>query len=142
MRLIVLDTNVIVSARLSPGGVPASVVMDQVLPGQVRAVTCPSVVQEYFEVVRRPKFARFRFPPPWLDELIEGSVYLPDPPPWPHLLPDQTDAPFLALAHAAGAWLVTGNLKHFPQKARRGVKVVSPAEYLARLEKRNQLSEP
>jgi hypothetical protein len=40
---------------------------------------------------------------------------------------------FLALAHASGAWMVTGNLKHFPEKARRGVTVVSPAEYLNRL---------
>jgi hypothetical protein len=30
---------------------------------------------------------------------------------------------------------VTGNLKHFPKSARRGVTVISPAEYLADLEK-------
>jgi hypothetical protein len=41
--------------------------------------------------------------------------------------------PFLALAHAAGAWLVTGNLKHFPVAVRNGVTVISPAEYLGRL---------
>jgi uncharacterized protein len=134
MRLIVLDTNVIVSARLSPAGAPASIVIDHVLPGRVQTITCPSIIAEYFEVLRRPKFARFRFPPPWLDRLIEGSVQLPDPPPWPHHLPDPADEPFLGLAKASGAWLVTGNLKHFPERARNGVTVVSPAVYLKDLE--------
>ena len=133
MRLIVLDTNVIISARLSPGGAPASLVMDYMLTGRVQVTTCPSVVQEYIEVVHRPKFARFAFPPPWLEFLIEESLQLPDPPPWPHPALDPKDAPFLALAHAAGAWLVTGNLKHFPKVARHGVTVLSPAEYLDQL---------
>ncbi|HWG22446.1 MAG TPA: putative toxin-antitoxin system toxin component, PIN family [Terracidiphilus sp.] len=138
MRLIVLDTNVIVSARLNPDGAPAKVVMDHALAGLVRVATCPCVVQEYREVVQRPKFARFKFPPPWLELLIGQGLQLPDPRPWPDTLPDPADAPFLALAHAAGAWLVTGNLKHFPAQARHGVTVVSPAEYLDTLEQRSK----
>ncbi len=135
MRLIVLDTNVMISARLSPGGAPATLVMDYVLGGSVQLATCPSVIQEYLEVAHRPKFSRFQFPPLWLEELIEESLQLPDPAPWPLGLPDAADSVFLALAYASGAWLVTGNLKHFPKSARRGVTVISPAEYLADLEK-------
>jgi hypothetical protein len=41
-----------------------------------------------------------------------------------------------ALAHTAAAWLVTGNLKHFPECARNGVHVLSPADVLAHLEGR------
>lgn len=41
--------------------------------------------------------------------------------------------PFLALADAAGAWLVTGNLKHFQVAGRSGVVVISSAEYFERL---------
>jgi hypothetical protein len=37
------------------------------------------------------------------------------------------------VAHASGAWLVTGNLKHFPAPLRHGVTVLSPAEYLTHL---------
>jgi hypothetical protein len=33
----------------------------------------------------------------------------------------------------AGAWLVTGNGKHFQETVRDGVRVLSPAEYLAHL---------
>jgi uncharacterized protein len=133
MRLIVLDTNVIVSARLSPGGAPAALVIDYVLSGRVQAVTSPSVIQEYIEVVHQPKFARFAFPPPWLEQVVETSLQLPDPTRWPHALPDPKDAIFLALAKASGAWLVTGNLKHFPASVRDGVTVIEPSDYLGRL---------
>jgi hypothetical protein len=86
-------------------------------------------------IVKRPKFNRFGFPPLWLDFLIEESMHLPDPKRWPHAGPDPHDMPFLALAHSAGAWLVTGNLRHFPEEIREGVRVLSPADYLAHLNK-------
>jgi predicted nucleic acid-binding protein len=96
-------------------------------------VTCPSVVTEYRNVCSYPKFAGRGFPPQWLERLIQKSQQLPEPDRWSHPLPDPTDAPFLALAHAANAWLITGNLKHFPESARDGVTAVSPAEYLDHL---------
>jgi putative PIN family toxin of toxin-antitoxin system len=133
MRLVVLDTNVIVSAAIKPGSAPATLVMDWVLEGQVQAVTSPWIVDEYREVARRAKFRRYGFPPLWLEFLIEESLRLPDPEAWPNPGPDPKDMPFLSLAHEAGAWLVTGNLKHFPEDLRDGVRVLSPAEYLAHL---------
>lgn len=134
MRLAVFDTNVVVSAGLKTVGPSHRLVMDWVLAGEVQLVTCPLVFGEYREVLWRPKFMRHGFPPSWLEYLIEASLQLPDPAPWPHLLPDPDDAPFLALAHTAGAWLVTGNLKHFPAQARYGVTVLAPAQYLGTLE--------
>lgn len=133
MRLVVLDTNVVISAGINSEGAPAKLVMDWILEGHVQVVTGPWVVGEYREVARRAKFRRHGFPPLWLEFLIEESLQLPDPAPWPHAGPDPQDAPFLALAHAAGAWLVTGNLKHFPETMREGVRVVTPADYLAHL---------
>ena len=135
MRLAVLDTNIIVSAGIRPEGAPAKLVMDWVLDGQVQLVTSPLIVEEYRAIVKRPKFSRFGFPPLWLDFLIEESMHLPDPKRWPHAGPDPHDMPFLALAHSAGAWLVTGNLRHFPEEIREGVRVLSPADYLAHLNK-------
>ena len=66
-------------------------------------------------------------------EAPAAPAQLPDPAPWPHLRPDPKDVPFLALAHSAGAWLVTGNLKPFPESGRAGVVVLSPNDYLADL---------
>ena len=133
MRLIVLDSNVIVSAGISPAGPPAKIVANLVLSGMIHVVTSPRVAAEYREVVRRAKFHRYGFPPLWLEYLIEESMRLPDPESWSSICPDPKDTPFIALAHAAGAWLVTGNLKHFPEPVRGGVTVISPADYLAHL---------
>jgi uncharacterized protein len=133
MRLAVLDTNVIVSAGIKPGGIPAKIVMDWVMEGQVQLVTSPAVVAEYREVVRCEKFQRYGFPPLWLEFVIEESLWLAEPEPWAYPCTDPKDAPFLALAHASGAWLVTGNLKHFPEAVRSGVSVLSATDYLAHL---------
>jgi putative PIN family toxin of toxin-antitoxin system len=133
MRLVVLDTNVIISARAKPGGTPAKLLDEWILAGDVRTVVSPAIIREYREVVARRKFARYGFPPPWLEILISESLELPDETVWPHKLPDPADLPFLALAKRAGAWLVTGNLKHYPASARAGVTVLSPANYLAHL---------
>lgn len=130
MRLVVLDTNVIVSAGIQPSGIPARLVLDWVLDRRVQLVCSPAVLSEYREVVQREKFRRYGFPPPWLDVAIELSVWLPEPAPWPIPCPDPKDAPFLALADIAGAWLVTGNLKHFPASACGAVRVISPGDYL------------
>jgi len=130
MRLIVLDTNVIVSAALKPESIPAYIVMKLVLEGPVSTVTCPPVTSEYLDVIERPKFTGYGFPPEWLDRLIRKSIQLPKPRSWHNLLPDPKDKPFVVLAHAAGAWLVTENKKHFPESACNDVTVISPAEYL------------
>jgi putative PIN family toxin of toxin-antitoxin system len=133
MRLVVLDTNVVVSAGIKRESVPARLVMEWILEGQVQVVVCPVIVAEYRDVLGRQKFRRHGFPPQWLEFLIEESLHLPDPDPWTHAIPDPNDGPFLALAQVSGAWLVSGNQRHFPEGARGGVTVLAPAEYLAHL---------
>jgi len=133
MKLAVLDTNVLISAGITPGGVPAKLIFDWVLTEHIQVVTSPAVLAEYREVVQRPRFRKYGFPPIWLETLIAESLWLQDPEPWTKPCPDPSDVSFLALAHAAGAWLVTGNLKHFPETVRNGVRVLSPADYLAHL---------
>jgi putative PIN family toxin of toxin-antitoxin system len=133
MRLVVLDTNVIVSAGLTPTGIPAKIISEWILEARVQPVTSPAVIREYRYVTSRAKFLPYGFPPTWLEVLIRESLQLEDLHAWPHKLPDPDDLPFLALAHRAGAWLVTGNLKHYPVSARAGVTVISPAEYLSQL---------
>jgi uncharacterized protein len=104
-----------------------------VLDGEIQVVTSPCVTAEYIAVASRAKFHAYGFPPIWLGTLIRNSLALADPESFPHPCPDPKDTPFLALAKASGAWLVTGNLKHFPEHLRGGVVVVSPAECLGRL---------
>jgi uncharacterized protein len=51
----VYDTNVIVSAILKPGSIPASLV-GLAMEGSVRLILSPAILEEYREVLRRPKF--------------------------------------------------------------------------------------
>lgn len=126
---VVLDTNILVSAGLKPESDVARIV-ERVLLRQVPVYLCPSIETEYREVLSRPKFRKIGFPPPWLQRYFQVAFRQTDPEPWPLEGPDPDDLPFLALAHAMGAVLVTGNKEDFPFNIRRGVKVMSPSEYL------------
>ena len=134
MRLIVLDTNVIVSARIKPNGFPARIIRDVIQDANIQIVVSPSIVAEYRRVTQYSKFAEYDFPPQWLEFLLEGALRFPNGESWPYPLPDPDDACFLSLAKTTGAWLVTGNLNHYPAECREDVKVLTPAEYVAVLD--------
>jgi uncharacterized protein len=133
MRLIVLDTNVIVSAGIKREGFPARIIQSVIQEASIQIAVSASIVAEYRRVSRYSKFAQYDFPPVWLEFLIESALRFPDGAPWPHPLPDPDDAPFLSLAKTTGAWLITSNLKHYPAKSRGGVIVRTPAEYVPTL---------
>jgi uncharacterized protein len=131
MRLVVLDTNVIVSAGIKQKGFPAQIVQSVIQEANIQIVVSPSIVAEYRRVSRYSKFAQYGFPPQWLEFLIESALRFPDGEPWPHPLPDPADKCFLSLAHKTGAWLITGNLKHYPVQLREEVAVHTPAAYVS-----------
>lgn len=138
MRLVVLDTNVIISAGIKSKGFPAQIIRAVIREASIQVVVSPAIVAEYRRVSCYSKFARHGFPPQWLEFLIEGALKFPDGANWPHALPDPDDMYFLSLAHMTGAWLITGNLKHYPAKSRAGVMVYTPAEYLSKLEEHSE----
>jgi putative PIN family toxin of toxin-antitoxin system len=133
MRLVLLDTNVIVSAGIKPRGFPAQIVQSAIQEANIQIVVSPSIVAEYRRVSRYSKFAQYGFPPQWLEFLIESALRFSDGEPWPHPVPDPDDARFLSLAHKTGAWLITGNLKHYPVESREGVTVHTPSAYVTLL---------
>jgi putative PIN family toxin of toxin-antitoxin system len=136
MRSVIFDTNVVVSAGLSETGAPGQLMLNWVLEGQIQLITCPSITREYLEVLSRPKFSDHGFPPVWLDFVLESSLQTKDPPLGVVQLPDPSDEVFLLLAKTTGAYLITGNTKHYPVNSRDGVVVMTPAEYLALLDSR------
>jgi putative PIN family toxin of toxin-antitoxin system len=128
-RLIVLDTNVVISAGIKAQSPPAQIVK-QVLLGKLILVTCPDIVTEYLEVIARPQFKQFGFPPFWLKTCIKMSHMIHENPnPTPDVFTDLKDAVSYHLATAFNAVLITGNLKHFPRDNPAGIKVLSPREY-------------
>ena len=127
MRLV-LDTNVLVSALLSPYRPPARV-LDQLLQGSARLCYDARILAEYRQVLVRPKFGFENEAIAALVDYLEARGELVASQPLGLSLPDPADAMFLEVAVAARAdCLVTGNLRHFPADRRAGVRVVSPAE--------------
>jgi putative PIN family toxin of toxin-antitoxin system len=132
---VVLDTNVLVAGLLSAAGPPGWIV-EAVLAGDLEPAFDGAIRQEYEEVLRRPEFG---FPAARIDDVLAAldqfGFVAAAAKPWPIALPDPDDAPFLAVAAASASVLVTGNLRHFPARARGEVKVLSPREFVESLKK-------
>lgn len=132
---IVLDTNVIVSGFLTPHGNPAQI-LALILEGRVTLCIDSRIAHEYREVLSRPAF---RFAPEDVADvlrvLLDDAVVV-NPSPLDIKLPDPDDLIFVETASAADAdALVTGNKRHFPAKALRGITLLSPAEFISLIAK-------
>ena len=127
---VVVDTNVLVSGLISPFG-PPGVIVGLVARGALQLCYDARIIAEYRSVLERPAFAfRLGDIETLLSRIGAGGVSVA-PVPLPGRLPDAGDEPFLEVAVAAhAAFLVTGNLKHFPTDHRCGIRVVSPREFL------------
>jgi putative PIN family toxin of toxin-antitoxin system len=75
-RAVVLDTNILVSAGIHLASPPHAIV-DLVLDGELLMFLCPTVIEEYFEVLDRPRFTKYLFPPAWLPPLLECAILRP-----------------------------------------------------------------
>jgi putative PIN family toxin of toxin-antitoxin system len=130
---IVLDPNALVSGLLSAAGPPGWII-EAVLAGDVELAFDAAIRQEYEEVLRRPEFG---FHPARVDDILAAldqfAFVVAAAAPWPIALPDADDEPFLAVARASASVLVTGNLRHFPARARGGVSVLTPRGFVESL---------
>jgi putative PIN family toxin of toxin-antitoxin system len=128
---VVVDTNVLVSAMLSPFGNEAQV-LDATHKGRVAPCLSRAILSEYASVLARPKFG---FPKEEINELIgtlQSKGWLIDPQPAPRASPDPGDDDFIACALFANAeFIVTGNKRHFPVASCGLSRVVSARELLA-----------
>jgi putative PIN family toxin of toxin-antitoxin system len=119
----VYDTNVIVSAILKPGSIPASLVA-LAMQGAVRLFVTHEILEEYREVLKRPTFG---FDPGAVETFLSGiekvaiMVY---PTKRVQSALDEPDNRFLECAEEAKAqYIVTGNKKDFPFVEYMGAKI-------------------
>jgi len=126
---IVIDCNVLISAGLK-NGLCREVLKKSLDRGELYLST--EVIVEYLLVSRRDKLKAHQ---PYLEKLIEAIVEgssLIKPTPSPFILPDPYDQKYVDLAISAEAnFLITGNLKDFPERAYGRTIVFSPREFLA-----------
>lgn len=134
-KKIVLDTNVLVSALLNPGGSPGRI-LDLFLMGKIDLLLDDRIYQEYQEVLLRKKF---NFPRSALQNLfsfIEQQGIFITSIPLNIKLPNPKDLKFLEVALGyEDAILVTGNIKDFPKGKCRSAIVIKPMDFLLKYNK-------
>lgn len=132
----VIDTNVLVSSLLSPHPDSATVLIRKhIASGDLVPLFNAEILAEYCSVLARPKLGLPEgLAAAVLDAIIEvgfpiGRTASTES------FPDPKDVVFYEVTLSKeDAYLVTGNIKHFPKKP----FVVTPAEMLAILEGRDK----
>ena len=114
----VIDTNVLVSAMLKVNSIPRQI-LNAVFSGEIIPLLCDDIIEEYQEVLARPKFKFDQRPVKIIVEgIIECGEFL-EPKPTDEIIPDPKDIVFYEVALEGhkqfdDAYLVTGDTKHFP----------------------------
>lgn len=125
----VIDTNVLVSAMLKWNSIPGNV-MELTFDGPIVPILNEQIVKEYREVLVRPKFHFTEEIVRDVLEDIQGKGIYVDAEHLDIELPDPKDRVFYEVVmekrKTEDAYLVTGNIRHFPVKP----FVVTPREMI------------
>ena len=112
--LVVIDTNIFVSALWSKNGAPARI-LSLIISGGLIPCYDYRILSEYKEVLIRPKF---KFTGSEVNALLDwiadnGRSVVAEP--LNTDFTDEADKKFYEVAKFCGAKLITGNTKHFPK---------------------------
>lgn len=126
----VIDTNVLVSAMLKFQSVPGRIANEALL-GDLIPLLSDEIIAEYRDVLARPKF-KFdqNIVEILLDGIVDRGIYV-DAVSVEEIISDPKDIVFYQVVMEGrkeydDAYLVTGNIKHFPAKS----FIVTPKEML------------
>lgn len=126
----VIDTNVLVSALLPSQKVSnPTMVLREVFKGRIIPVYNEEILDEYKEVLSREKFHIHQaLIETVVNHIKTTGLELERTKSWEGVFPDPKDVVFYEVTLSKDdAYLVTGNIKHFPKKP----FVVTPAEMVA-----------
>ena len=125
MKKLVLDTNILVSALMTPKGKPAQV-WNMITDELAQMYYSDLIMQEYVKVLYRRHLNLYvDIVGNTLEDIKRfGTNLVITPSTIP--LPDEYDRVFYDTAATAGAYLITGNIKHFPQEP----FILTPADFL------------
>ena len=117
---VVIDTNVLVSALISNHADAATVqLVGRLISGEIVPVYSDEIIREYREVLGRKKFRFEQEMVNYILMAIERYGVIVEPSATGVILPDMKDLPFYEVVmekREDDAYLVTGNLRHFPVK--------------------------
>ena len=134
---IVLDTNVLISGFF-PRQSPPTIILDMIIEGILTVCYSSEIFIEYEEVLNRKKFL-------FIDKdrrkvvlnFIKNNGYLISDIPTGIKLPDSDDEKFINAALSGQAqYIITGNMKHYPEIKYNAKRVLLPADFLKEIKKK------
>ena len=132
MKSVIIDTNVIVSSLIQKS-YPYLIIFDLFLEGKIRICVSDELIEEYFDVLSRPKFQRF---PDFAKkaELILTEITMKSVKYTPEIkldiISDQDDNMILELAYESKAdFIITGNTNDFTISEYLHTKIVTPRQF-------------
>lgn len=128
---LVIDTNVYISAAISPHGKPNKVVFDAIRRGILLAST--ETFEELRTRLQRPRFLKYTTlekRDAFLQLIWDESLFIAITETITACT-DPDDDKFLELAVSGQAdYIITGNIKDFPPSPFQGIPILRPAEFL------------
>jgi len=123
---IVVDTNIIVSAILSPSGKPAQIINLVANSKRLKMFYSIDILSEYKRVLAYERLNIPKDTQSIVVKMITAFGILINPPISNIQMPDETDRTFYDTATVSSSILITGNIKHFLPES----FIVTPAEFL------------
>lgn len=143
MRRVVVDSNVLISARLSPRGAPGRLLAAWLDDGRFELIVSPALLAELAGVLARPKFRRWltvEEARTFMRALHAEATLVEDPQAMQHPVRDPDDAYLLALAQSAKADCLVSGDGDLTSLENPDPPVLTPAEFVASLEAGEQRS--
>ena len=125
MKKVIIDTNVFISALLSPKG-NANAIMDKVSFGELKLIYSNNILNEYERVLN---YDKLNLPPETQIKAITGILELGEliePAISSEPMHDEDDRIFYDAAKDSNAILITGNIKHYLAEP----FIVNPSDFL------------
>ena len=128
----VLDCNILISSAISKNGNCRLIIKNVLVNHQI--IVSEPIINEYLDVINRKKFSKYlNYNLAQVKLIMEYAKFTPlsrkkfD-------IPDIDDLKYIQTALAEKAnYLVTGNIKDFPDNTYDGVQIITPKYYVNKL---------
>jgi len=122
---VVVDTNILVSALWTASGNPRKI-LDMVGRNEIKPCYDYRIIAEYEDVLSRPRFLFSAKDINGMLNRIKSKGFCTIAQKSTQNFVDETDRAFYEVAVSCDAYLITGNIKHYPDEP----FVMTPAEFI------------
>lgn len=132
MQKVIIDTNVFVSALIQ-NSFPRKIVYDLLFEKKITACLSMSLLEEYVDVLYRPKFSRYKnffLRAESVISFVKKESVMYSPKIKLNIISDESDNKIVELADESDAdFIITGNTNDFTFSQYKNTKILNPHDY-------------